>query len=98
MLFYNGKEIKNFQIDYDKVYHALAYDENNCPIISNEKFTEALNEFDNVCNDIEDNCMAVELIDSHWSAINRAEAIAFEVGIKFALGLITQDNLIMRKE
>lgn len=88
----DGNEIKDFHIDYGKVYHALAYDEDNCRTISNDDLTKADNEFCAMCSDFEP-FTEVELVDKYFDVISLAEAMAFEIGVKFAIGMLAQNSL-----
>ncbi len=108
MLYYNGKKMKYFQIDYERIYNALTFDCDGSPVISNEEYTKANNEFDEFYDDLseiltkklpdESSKILNDLYETHYSALDCAQVLGFEVGIKFALGLITQNNLIKCKE
>lgn len=108
MLYYNGKEMKDFQIDYERIYNALTCDRDDSPVISNEEYTKANNGFDEFYDDLseiltkklpdESSEILNDLCDAHYPALDCAEVLGFEVGIKFALGLITQNNLIKCKD
>lgn len=88
----DGKEIKDFQIDYGKVYHALAYDEDNCRTVSSEELTKAENEFSDMCRDF-DVATEADLLTTYYDAVSFAEAMAFEMGIKFALNSLALNIL-----
>lgn len=74
-----------------------------------EESLEAKTEYNEVLNEIKDvlykyltirdvGNLTNNLYRSHSKVVFEAEALGFEVGIKFALGLITQNNLIKCKE